>query len=120
MICDTVERVNRDAALNYLLDPVRDRLAQGGSIELLGLAVAAWMRRVSGVDEDGNMIVVKHPLADLLRVRARKGEGDPAPLLQITSLFGNLGENMVFVRVVRKWLESLYEVGVQKTLATLN
>ena len=40
-IADTVERVNTDAALNYLLDPIRDRLAQGRDVDLLSLAVAA-------------------------------------------------------------------------------
>ena len=38
-IADTVERVNTDAPLNYLLDPIRDRLAQGLDIELLSLAL---------------------------------------------------------------------------------
>ncbi|WP_454886621.1 mannitol dehydrogenase family protein [Sphingomonas oryzagri] len=44
-IRDTVERVNTDAALNYLLDPVRDRLATDAPIDLLALGGAAWMRR---------------------------------------------------------------------------
>ena len=36
-ILDTVERVNTDTALNYLLDPVRDRLAVGASVDLLAI-----------------------------------------------------------------------------------
>jgi mannitol-1-phosphate/altronate dehydrogenase len=43
-IRDTVERVNTDAPLNVLLDPIRDRLRDGAGIELLALALAAWGR----------------------------------------------------------------------------
>ncbi len=71
---DTVEGVNTDAPVNYLLDPIRDRLARGGSIERLALALAAWMRRVRGVDEQGAPIDVRHPMAALLRDRAVEAE----------------------------------------------
>src|SRR5690606_21444182 len=47
-IKDTVERVNNDASLNYLLDPIRARLAAGSTVDLLALGLAAWMRRVRG------------------------------------------------------------------------
>lgn len=53
-IRDTVERVNTHASLNVLLDPIRDRLERGGGIDLLALALAAWLRRVCGKDEHGN------------------------------------------------------------------
>jgi mannitol 2-dehydrogenase len=49
-IRDTVERVNNDAPLSYLLDPIRDRLAAGAGVELLALALAAWMRRMGETD----------------------------------------------------------------------
>ena len=44
-IKDTVERVNTDAPLNVLVDPIRDRLKMGGGVDLLAIALAAWMRR---------------------------------------------------------------------------
>ena len=115
-IADTVERVNTDAALNYLLDPVRDRLACGEGIDLLGLAVAAWLRRARGVDEVGAPIDVRHPLAAALRERAIAGGGDPRPMLGMTALFGDLGSDAVFVAAVGKWLGSLYDVGTAETL----
>ena len=46
-----------------LLGTVRDRLAGGGSIRHLALAVAGWMRYASGVDEAGAPIDVADPLA---------------------------------------------------------
>ena len=52
-IKDTVERVNTDAPLNVLVDPIRDRLRSGESLELLALALAAWLRRVRGEGRAG-------------------------------------------------------------------
>ena len=115
-IRDTVERVNTDAALNYLLDPVRDRLARGQSINLLAFAVAAWLRRVRGEDEAGAPIDVRHPLADLLSQRALEGGADPMPLLRIAPLFGDLADDAVFTSAVGQWLGSLYAVGAAQTL----
>lgn len=116
-IADTVERVNTDAALNYLLDPIRDRLARGEDIDLLALAVAAWLRRARGVDETGTAIDVRHPLAADLREKAIEGGGDPRPILGIAPLFGELGRNPAFVATVGKWVASLYHIGAAATLA---
>lgn len=115
-IRDTVERVNTDAALNYLLDPVRDRLASDEAIDLLALGVAAWMRRVRGIDETGAAIDVRHPLAATLREKAIEGGGDPIPLLSITSLFGSLGENVRFTAAVGRHLGAIYEHGAAGAL----
>jgi len=116
-IADTVERVNTDAALNYLLDPIRDRLGRGESIDLLALAVAAWLRRVRGMDEAGEPIDVRHPLAAQLREKAIEGGSDPRPLLGISTLFGNLGSDPVLVATVGKWLGLLHQKGATATLA---
>ena len=113
---DTVERVNNDAALNYLLDPIRDRLAAGQGIDLLALAVAAWLRRMRGIDEAGAAILVRHPLAELLRERAEQGGADPRPMLAIEALFGDLGRDPAFAGPVAKHLDSLYENGAAATL----
>jgi mannitol-1-phosphate/altronate dehydrogenase len=115
-IRDTVERVNTDAPINVLVDPIRDRLRMGGEVTLLALALAAWCRRVRGEDEHGGPIEVRHPLAALLRERAIAGGPDPAPLLSIRELFGELGDDPRLVQSVAHWLGSLYAVG---SLATL-
>jgi mannitol 2-dehydrogenase len=118
-IRDTVERVNTDAALNYLLDPIRDRLAAGQDISLLALAVAAWLRRVRGVDEQGEAIDVRHPLAAALREKAEEGGPDPRPLLGLTQLFGDLGRDEAFVAPVARHLAALYGHGAAAALQDL-
>ena len=113
---DTVERVNTDAPLNVLVDPINARLETGGGVELLALALAAWMRRVRGVDENGGAIDVRHPLAPLLREKAEQGGADPSALLGIEPLFGRLGGDERLLTQLRRWLASLYDVGAARTL----
>ena len=116
-IKDTVERVNTDAPLNVLVDPIRDRLRAGESVELLALALAAWLRRIRGEDEQGGPIEIRHPLAALLREKAVEGGEDPAPLLGIAQLFGETGTDPRLIQPVGRWLSSLYRQGSRSTLA---
>ena len=118
-IHDTVERVNTDATLNYLLDPMRDRLANQLPIDLLAFAVAAWLRRMRGDDEAGAPIDIRHPLAGLLRERAIEGGLDPLPMLRIQPVFGDLADNAPFVASVRGAFESIQISGVKQTLRHL-
>ena len=116
-IKDTVDRVNADAPINLLIDPIRDRLRAGADTNLLAIALAAWLRRVRGEDEMGRPIQVVHPQAGLLRSRAIEGGGDPRPLLSITALFGELIEHQPFVGTLERWLTLLYGGGAKATLA---
>lgn len=115
-IRDTVDRVNTDAPLNVLLDPIRDRLKADAPLEFLALALAAWLRRMRGVDERGRPIELRHPLADLLRAKAGEGGADPAALLSIAPLFGELGGDPRIVEPVRRWLGLIYGAGIETTL----
>ena len=119
-IRDTVERVNTDAPVTYLLDPIRDRLRGGASIDLLALALAAWMRRVRGVDEAGAPIHVRHPLGAELRARATEGGPDPRPLLGLAALFGDLGQDERLQAATGRWLAALYQSGAAATLELLS
>ncbi|MFL5287583.1 MAG: mannitol dehydrogenase family protein [Rhodopila sp.] len=116
-IKDTVERVNTDAPLNILVDPIRDRLRANQPLDLLALALAAWLRRVRGEDEQGQPIDVRHPLAEQLRVKAIEGGADPRPLLGIVQLFGDTGSDARLIEPVGKWLSSFYAKGSRETLA---
>lgn len=115
-IRDTVERVNTDAPLNVLLDPIRSRLQARADLDFLALALAAWLRRVRGEDERGTRIAVRHPLSKLLREKAVEGGPDPASLLSIKQLFGELGQDPRLVGPVRRWLGTLYAAGIEATL----
>ena len=115
-IKDTTERVNTGTPINILVDPIRARLQSGGGIDLLALALAAWLRRVRGVDEQGAPIDVRHPLAAELREKAEQGGPDPRPLLGITALFGDFAQNPALTGPVGHWLARLYRDGSRATL----
>ncbi len=61
-----------------LLGTVADTLAMEGDIEVLALAVAAWMRYVGGIDEHGAAIDVRDPLAARLSALSAAAHGDAA------------------------------------------
>ncbi len=56
-----------------LLGTIRDRLAEGAPFERAALGVAAWMRYVTGIDEQGDPIDVRDPLAERLKTIAELG-----------------------------------------------
>lgn len=116
-IKDTTQRVNTDAPVNVLLDPIRDRLALDQPIDLLALGLAAWCRRATGRDEAGKEIDIVHPLATQLREKAIAGGRDPRPILSLQPVFGRLGDDRRLVTSVGRWLESFYDNGIRTTMS---
>lgn len=107
-----------------LLGPIRDRLAQGLSIDRHALAVAAWMRYVAGTDEAGRAIDVRDPLAAELATLA--GSAGPVvarlahALLSVAAIFGqDLPANPAFRDAVTAALARLYESGARHAAALL-
>lgn len=75
-----------------ILGTVADNVAAGRPCAGLFLAVAAWMRYVGGVDERGQAIDVRDPLADRLRSLSAKGSSPRETvdqLLTVTEVFGH-------------------------------
>ena len=105
-----------------LLATIRDRLAGGGSIEHLALAVAAWIRYASGTDEQGKPIVVADPLASKFASIASTARGNAALIadafLDLRAVFGvDLSANATFRRAVSRDVGGLFRDGVRRTLA---
>ena len=109
-----------------LLGTVRDNLHAGRRIDMLALAVAGWMRYVSGRDEAGNAIKVSDPLADeFSRIATDSGiheGGEPAVLARglmgIRAIFGDdLPSDQRFAGRVGSWLTSLFAAGTARTVA---
>jgi fructuronate reductase len=105
-----------------LLGTVRDRLAIGAPIQGLMLAVAGWMRYITGVDERGRPIDVRDPLAEHLKQIA--SEAGPradrlAPaLLAVREIFGDdLPSDARFTSAVTQALHTLYQYGSARAVA---
>jgi fructuronate reductase len=104
-----------------LLGTIADRLKAGAPFTRLALGVSAWMRYVTGIDEAGNPIEVKDPLAPRLRAIADAAGRDATKLagglLAVSEVFGpELPANETFRRTVTAHLASLLERGAAATV----
>ncbi len=103
-----------------LLGTMQDRLRFGLPIDTHALAVAGWMRYVTAIDENGQAIDVRDPLAPELAAIA--GTAGPvadrlAPaLLDVRSIFGELGADPRLRSAVTRALATLYEVGARRAV----
>jgi len=104
-----------------LLGTIRDRLAVGAPIDRLTLAVAGWMRYVTGRDEKGQAIDVRDPLAARLASIAAEAGLDAArlapALLAVREVFGSdLPADPRFRDAVTTALTRLIADGARRTV----
>jgi fructuronate reductase len=105
-----------------ILGTVRDNLEAGRPIHRLALAVAGWMRYVSGTDESGREIRVSDPLSGEFARIAAACRDDPAALahglLSLRAIFAeDLPADPRFAGRVTAWLGELYATGAKRTVA---
>jgi fructuronate reductase len=104
-----------------LLETLREQLASNGNIDILCLGIAAWIRYVSGTDEQGNAIEVSDPLAQELRSACDTNKGHPEKMVRavvaISKVFGDdLIHESRFIETTSKWLNSFHDKGVLNTI----
>lgn len=107
-----------------LLGTIRNRRDAGQGFDRLALGVAAWMRYVTGVDEAGDPIDVKDPMAARFRAIADAAAGDAeqlaAGLLAVREVFGDdLSVDPQLRTAVISHLRSLFELGSAGTVLAL-
>jgi len=104
-----------------LLDSVRWHRVHGSRFDLLALGIAAWMRYVSGVDEQGATIDVSDPLLSVIQQAVESSDDGAArvkALLGIEAIFGNeLPHDAVFTAAVTGAYLMLCEKGAKATVA---
>jgi mannitol 2-dehydrogenase len=120
-IKDTLARICQDGsskAPKFILPSIRERLARGEPAKLLILAVAGWLRYLSGTDEKGRQIAIDDPIAGKLTKHAQRGGADPSALLELTEVFGtDLPKNVRFVAEMRNALQEVYQKGSAVAIA---
>ncbi|MBS0321509.1 MAG: mannitol dehydrogenase family protein [Proteobacteria bacterium] len=103
------------------LNTIRDRIAARAPWPRLAVALGAWIRYASGVDEHGALIDVVDPLAATFRTLATRRD-DPAALadgfLDLAAVFGDLSSNAAFRADVRNATVAIFRDGAKATLAT--
>ena len=116
---DTTERVNTDASLNYLLDPLRDCMDAGRPAPVLSFAVAAWIHRSAGKDDAGHVLSVSNPTAAALNHQASRYGHHADMVLSHREVFGDLSDRPAFRREVGRWLQKFEFEGTAGALSTL-
>lgn len=107
-----------------LLGTIRDRLSRNLPVTRAALGVAAWMRYVTGVDEQGREIEVKDPLADRLRTISKSAGASATRLadglLGVAEIFGNdLPPSETFRTQLVAHLGALFQDGALKTVQSV-
>ncbi|MDE5457616.1 mannitol dehydrogenase family protein [Bradyrhizobium sp. CSA112] len=105
-----------------LLASMQDRLRLGLPIDTHALAVAGWMRYVTGTDEQGRAIDVRDPLAAKLKAIAEStgpvAERLAPALLEVEPIFGALGADPRLRSAVTGALTKLYALGARQAVQT--
>lgn len=101
-----------------LLGAIADLIAAGRPFPHLALGVAGWMRYVTAVDEEGQAIDVRDPLAAELKQIADAAGPDPDRLARdlagVRAIFGDaLPRDPRFLEPVTAALRRLYAVGAK-------
>ena len=118
-IRDQLARIGTEGSARipkFVLPSVREQLELGGPIKLLSFTVACWFRYLNGSDEQGRPMPINDPYAERLREHALRGGADPAALLSMNELFGELGDAPRFVAEVADALARLYRDGARDAL----
>jgi fructuronate reductase len=100
-----------------LLAPIAARRRAGEPIDALALAVAAWMRWQSGIDDAGHRFEVDDPLATTTAAALAAGEDPVAALLAIEAIFPPaLAGDATFRQAVSRHYASLVREGALRTV----
>jgi mannitol 2-dehydrogenase len=91
----------------YLLPSLEEAVAQELPHETLTLALAAWIRYLTGTDFEGGEIEVEDARWEELRPLARRAAADPRPLLEVRDVFGSLADDERFVERLTRTIRLL-------------
>jgi mannitol 2-dehydrogenase len=118
-IRDQLARIGTEGSARipkFVLPSIREALDGNGPIARLSFTVACWFRYLNGTAEDGTAMPLIDPYAARLRDHALQGGPDPAALLSLRELFGELPDQPRFVAAVTDSLERLYRDGARAAL----
>lgn len=104
-----------------MLTSIQHHLENGSSFDLLALGVAAWMRYVGGIDEQGDGIDVVDPMKDKLQEIYQKFGPSISvvdALLALENIFPTqLVENKCFVSAIKEAYQTLTNLGAKQSVA---
>lgn len=99
------------------LPSIREAIEAGRPHALLDLAVAAWLRYLRGVDDNGEEYEIVDPRKERLQELVMAGGTNPRPVLGEYEIFGDLGQSEEFATALEQALKRLEQSGPEGTLA---
>ena len=107
-----------------LLNTVRDRIANDKPYTRVAVAIAGWLRYVTGIDETGKAIEVSDPFSERLKFIADQYstdiQGYVSAMVALEDIFGtDLPHNESFKQVITDALQNLYAAGTKETIDKL-
>ncbi|UWQ92582.1 mannitol dehydrogenase family protein [Rhodobacteraceae bacterium M382] len=120
-IVDTTRRVAFDGSsrhAGFVIPSIRDGLTNGTPIKGLALIEAAWARMCQGTREDGSTIEPNDPFWDELRTKANQARENPVTWLEMRQIYGDLADQPQFSDSFTKWLNVIWDEGLEKAMAT--
>jgi mannitol 2-dehydrogenase len=118
-VADTERRLCLDGSNRqpkFIVPSIRDALAAGGSVDGLALVSAMWCRYCFGETDSGTPIPPNDPDWDALVARSKAAKTRPAAWLEMTSVYGDLGQDARFSGDFARHLNRLWAVGTKQTL----
>lgn len=105
-----------------LLSTIRDNLRRQRPFKFVALAVAGWIRYVTGTDETGRPIDVRDPLAAKLQEQIASAGPDPVAqvraIANVEAVFGeDLPANATFMATVTEAYQALLRQGSRQAIA---
>ena len=107
---DPVARLCRRGSVrvqNYVLPSLRSALEDDRPRGRLVQVLAAWVSHLASAGEQGDLAGLEDPRAEWLAPLAVRALHDPAPLLAVTEVFGELGRDPRLVGELRRALVTL-------------
>lgn len=114
MIADTVRRLCHDGSNRqpkFIVPSIRDGLAQGRDVTGLILLSALWCRYCAGTTENGTPIAPNDPNWHMLTARAADARLRPQAWLEMTDVYGPLGQDPRFATPFAKALKDIWTRG---------
>jgi mannitol 2-dehydrogenase len=118
-IGDTIRRLCFDGSNRkpkFIVPSAMDGLAMGRRVDGLALASALWCRYCAGTTDSGAVIAANDPDWDGLMARAQAARGNPAVWLEMSAVYGALGQNPSFADAFAQGLSDLWSKGTAATL----
>ena len=123
MIGDSIGRICYDGASRqpkFIVAPIVDALSNedDGRIDGLALVSAMWCRYCQGKTEDGQKIEPNDPMWDRLQKNATTAvlEDKPTAWLDMTDIYGSVGNNPRFVQSFAAALRTIRDEGVESAM----